>query len=85
MYIADNVQIDNYPIKGKFPQIADRSMKLLKAEIRDEEVQNAMFEMRPSKAPGVDGLNAPFFQSQWEDQCVTLLGRLLSPRNWKKN
>lgn len=30
-----------------------------------EEVRQAIFDMHPSKAPGLDGFNAQFFQDAW--------------------
>lgn len=33
--------------------------------VSDGEIKEAMFSMGPLKAPGVDGLHAIFFQSQW--------------------
>ncbi|CAD6237159.1 unnamed protein product [Miscanthus lutarioriparius] len=32
----------------------------------EQEVEEALFEMAPSKAPGVDGFNAGFFQTHWQ-------------------
>jgi hypothetical protein len=32
----------------------------------EEEVEKALFQMAPGKAPGVDGFNAGFFQAHWE-------------------
>jgi hypothetical protein len=32
----------------------------------EEEVQKALFQMAPSKAPGVDGFTAGFFQRHWD-------------------
>lgn len=32
---------------------------------RDEEVDHALFGMAPSKAPGLDGFNAGFYQRHW--------------------
>lgn len=34
--------------------------------ICDVEIKEAMFSMGPFKAPGIDGLHAIFFQSQWD-------------------
>lgn len=30
-----------------------------------QEIQDALFEMSPLKALGIDGLHAQFYQSQW--------------------
>lgn len=40
------------------PQMNDRLLRPFKAE----EVDQALFMMAPSKAPGVDGFNAGFYQ-----------------------
>lgn len=32
----------------------------------EQEVERALFQMAPNKAPGVDGFNAGFFQAHWQ-------------------
>ena len=45
-----------------------------------QEVKTALFQVEPSKAPGVDGFTAGFFQRHWsllkEDIIPTVLGFL---------
>ena len=40
-------------------------MTILDNEIKDREIQQAIFSMSPLKAPRVDGLHAMFYQTQW--------------------
>lgn len=38
----------------------------LDAPFTEQEVERALFQMAPSKSPGVDGFNAGFFQAHWD-------------------
>ncbi|XP_057451938.1 uncharacterized protein LOC130743727 [Lotus japonicus] len=49
-----------------FPAISVRAMNFIQAGFSGAEVKDAIFSMGPLKAPGPDGLQAVFFQSQWE-------------------
>jgi hypothetical protein len=44
----------------------------LERPFSEREVEQALFQMAPSKAPGVDGFNAGFYQTHWElvKECV---------------
>jgi hypothetical protein len=50
------------------------------AEFTEEEVKKALFQMHPSKAPGVDGFTAGFYQRHWElvgpELCAAVIGFL---------
>jgi hypothetical protein len=50
---------------------------LLDAPFTAEEVKNALFIMKPNKAPGPDGFTAGFFQRHWQlignDVCAAVL------------
>lgn len=49
-----------------FPCITvERSLDLMK-EVDEEEIRSAIFEMKPFKVPGPDGLPAVFFQKLWD-------------------
>ena len=39
---------------------------ILDKPFTEQEVETALFQMAPEKAPGVDGFNAGFFQTHWE-------------------
>lgn len=39
---------------------------LLSTEPCGDEVRNALFQMHPNKAPGIDGMHALFFQKFWD-------------------
>jgi len=39
---------------------------VLERPFSEQEVEEALFQMAPSKAPGVDGFNAGFFQTHWQ-------------------
>lgn len=46
---------------------------MLCSEVRLEEVSNAVKSMQPYKAPGINGLQPIFFQSQWHTVFTSLL------------
>lgn len=55
-----------YRAKGSILGISDALMHNLAANVTKEEVRSALFDMAPLKAPCIDGLQALFFQSQWD-------------------
>lgn len=54
-----------YQVCGTFPPIDEYQMTNLANEIEEREIRRAIFSISPFKAPGVDGLHAIFYQTQW--------------------
>ena len=48
------------------PKISDSMNEDLCRDFTPEEISDALFQMRPLKAPGPDGFPARFFQRHWE-------------------
>ncbi|TYH44785.1 hypothetical protein ES332_D11G218800v1 [Gossypium tomentosum] len=46
-----------------FPRLTSSEVSFLEADITNEEIKRALFDMTPLKAPGSDGYHALFFQS----------------------
>ena len=53
-------------MEGQFPLLAPHSMENLVVPVLDEEIKTAVFDMKPYKAPGPDGYQPVFYQSQWQ-------------------
>lgn len=49
-----------------FPCITVEQSLELSKEVGEDEIRSAVFEMKPFKVPGPDGLTAVFFQSFWD-------------------
>ena len=45
--------------------IDEDSLSFLQAPIDEVEIKNTIFSMKPLKFPGIDGLHAIVYQSQW--------------------
>ncbi|KAF7841604.1 putative RNA-directed DNA polymerase [Senna tora] len=69
VYTHDNrparVEIDQLLHSLEVPSITDQERLHLEAPLTDAETENALFLMKPDKAPGLDGLPAMFFQRFW--------------------
>jgi hypothetical protein len=50
----------------KFPELDSDEIAMLGANITDEEVKIAVYDMSPWKAPGPDGFPAGFYQHSWD-------------------
>ncbi|KAL9664727.1 hypothetical protein QQ045_020134 [Rhodiola kirilowii] len=49
------------------PKLVTAEMNnMLVAPFTEAKVKRALFQMHPSKAPGLDGFSASFYQSSWE-------------------
>ena len=60
IYCKESTGLPFYPYLGRFPSISGHIKEMIQAEVRDEDIRIALFEMKPLKAPGIDGLNALF-------------------------
>ncbi|XP_050229329.1 uncharacterized protein LOC126678474 [Mercurialis annua] len=61
-------EVDAYtslPCQGLFPVLENRLSDQLACAVSDDDIKKAVWHMHPLKAPGVDGLHALFYQSQW--------------------
>lgn len=65
LYSADASPHPVYNHRGLFPTLPSGLWDSFNADVTVEEVRLALFDMKPLKAPGPDGLHALFFQSQW--------------------
>ena len=65
LYKSDQDTYCPYYVQGCFPQIDQLCLANLATPIDNEEIRQAVFQMSPLKAPGVDGFPAGFYQSQW--------------------
>jgi hypothetical protein len=58
--------------------VSDEMNLALEKDVTGEEIDVALFQMAPLKAPGPDGLNASFFQNNWptmrEEVCDLMQG-----------
>lgn len=50
----------------RFPQLDQTHLNVIHACVTEEEIKAAAFSMDAFKVPGPDGLQAHFFQSQWD-------------------
>lgn len=66
LYTAGNHVDGVFPCRGYFPSLSMVDKESLLLEASNEEIRRSSFSMSPLKAPGVDGFQAKFFQSQWE-------------------
>jgi hypothetical protein len=65
MYTKDNLVVPDL-IEELIEQKVDPEMnKRLTKEFSDDEISDALFQIGPLKAPGVDGFPARFFQRNW--------------------
>lgn len=65
LYRDDSVNVP-FQVRGCFPCLSHHEKVQLSSDFSFGEVRRALFDMGGLKAPGPDGYQALFFQSQWE-------------------
>ncbi|KAK8333660.1 hypothetical protein V6Z12_A10G216700 [Gossypium hirsutum] len=86
-YYTKAIVPSNFPIHEKFPSIDQFNLDLLSIDASFDEMRRALFDMTPLKALGIDGLNAQYFQTQWDLLGPSLVGMVwilssLEPSKW---
>jgi AraC-like DNA-binding protein len=66
LFTADLGVCPNQILNHVVPKINDEMNEGLCKELPEKEIADAMFQMRPLKAPGLDGFPACFYQRHWD-------------------
>lgn len=64
-------------LKGAFPKPSNDSLRILASAVSRQEVYQTIMNMGSFKAPGPDGLQPVFYQSQWETVGDTLCNLIM--------
>lgn len=62
---TEPVGVDGF-FQGMTQRVTDAMNIRLIKEVKDDEIRDAVFSIKPSSAPGVDGMNGLFFQQYWD-------------------
>ncbi|KAH9803418.1 putative ribonuclease H protein [Citrus sinensis] len=65
-----------YLLVSMFPRVNEINLGKLNAEVCEDDIREAIFSMHPLKAPGVNGLHAVFYQTQWDIVGVSKSGKI---------
>ena len=65
LYTKEDEFYKPYPIRNAFPVFERSQLQGFSLAVDDEEIKNVVFCMKALKAPGIDGLHALFYQTQW--------------------
>lgn len=63
LYTEDGTACGAFRLRNAFPLMDVEWVFVLSKDVSSQEVHDALFEMAPLKAPGIDGLHAQFYQS----------------------
>lgn len=67
LFSVDNdFRYTKYLVKGYFPALGNIALEEIQAPVTHEEIKRVVFSMGAYKASALDGLQAAFFQSQWD-------------------
>ena len=65
IYMDPDPSYKQYHLPGLFPSLSVSDLANISCMVDDIEIHKAFCDMGPTKAPGIDGLHAVFYQSQW--------------------
>lgn len=65
IYLDDRTSHNDSATVGVHPTLTATEAQLLTKSVTMEEVRNGLFDMSPWKSPGPDGIQAAFFQENW--------------------
>ena len=81
--------LETFCLKGRFPRMVEDEMEMLRKDITEEENRIVVFHMGSYEAPGEDGYQPTFYQSQWEvveiSLCETIRNLFRSPAEVKRD
>ena len=63
IYSSSRDTLSIFLVCNCFPSIFEEALNMLASNVFKDEIYWALFDMKPFKAPGVDGLHASFFQT----------------------
>lgn len=64
---GDSQQLIEQAFQGYLPKVTPEMNSELTRAVTEEEVQRAIFDIGPHKAPGPDGFSAVFFHQHWDE------------------
>ena len=79
LYSSEGVQNMNQVLDTVPRKVTVEMNAALEAPYSQEEVKTALFQMFPTKAPGLDGFPAHFFQRHWD-----ICGDEVTKNGWQK-
>ncbi|KAH9673087.1 reverse transcriptase domain-containing protein [Citrus sinensis] len=65
-WIEDPGEHIPYPLVSIFPRVDEINIGKLNAGVCEDKIREVIFSMHHFKAPGIDGLYAIFYQTQWD-------------------
>ncbi|MCH79274.1 putative non-LTR retroelement reverse transcriptase [Trifolium medium] len=66
LFSANGSVVNWYQTAVTFPRLHEDDLQVIRGDITNAEVKEAVFNMSPWKAPGLDGFPAGFYQKSWD-------------------